>query len=59
LEEKKSMTNEIENDFKLRAQQKYKLSFIVTGSSRKTLNPFVTSGTYISHLQRVFTSPLG
>jgi hypothetical protein len=23
------------------------------------LNPFVTSGTYISHLQRVFSSPLG
>ena len=23
------------------------------------INPFVTSGTYISHLQRVFSSPLG
>jgi len=23
------------------------------------LNPFVTSGTYMSHLQRVFSSPLG
>jgi hypothetical protein len=26
---------------------------------RNTFNPFVTSGTYISHLQRVFSSPLG
>ena len=23
------------------------------------VNPFVTSGTYMSHLQRVFSSPLG
>jgi hypothetical protein len=23
------------------------------------VNPFVTSGTYTSHLQRVFSSPLG
>jgi hypothetical protein len=23
------------------------------------INPFVTSGTYVSHLQRVFSSPLG
>ena len=23
------------------------------------INPFVTSGTYMSHLQRVFSSPLG
>jgi hypothetical protein len=24
-----------------------------------SFNPFVTSGTYISHLQRVFSSPMG
>jgi len=23
------------------------------------VNPFVTSGTYMSHLQRIFSSPLG
>jgi hypothetical protein len=27
--------------------------------SRLLINPFVTSGTYTSHLQRVFSSPLG
>ena len=26
---------------------------------QRNLNPFVTSGTYISHLQRVFSSQLG
>jgi hypothetical protein len=29
------------------------------GKQIGVLNPFVTSGTYISHLQRVFSSPLG
>jgi len=27
--------------------------------SRLSVNPFVTSGTYMSHLQRVFSRPLG
>jgi len=37
--------------------------FIVATASRlpqpMSFNPFVTSGTYMSHLQRVFSSPLG
>jgi hypothetical protein len=47
----------------------YELSFWETSRSNNTtrcsdliyltLNPFVTNGTYMSHLQRVFSSPLG
>jgi len=31
----------------------------VNVDGRITINPFVTSGTYMSRLQRVFSSPLG
>jgi hypothetical protein len=43
----------------LRLRSKEQPPYICMKGSCEYLTPFVTSGTYISHLQRVFSSPLG
>jgi hypothetical protein len=39
--------------------EKLEEALAIYTATDRVINPFVTSGTYTSHLQRVFSSPLG
>jgi len=49
----------LEQPFAAKALNYCGLGFDICHNHIVLFNPYVTSGTYMSHLQRVFSSPLG